>query len=369
MKVTYGRQIFGQIFRVDVADSVLGAAMPEPVRPAVTEVVFVPWMHDGGCNRHPVTRSARRIRVGAKGLYAGELRDRAEWVGGRPTIDVTLSPSYHWGLMVQSGRRAGSATPVHPDSLLTPEQALGLYEILPASHQEKSSPEARAAIEPVLQWADANPDLAARYPASGLIHGALMWAADASFRNIRSSLGGTYRFRLTLPSGESLELFTRTTDRPVGRVFPPLESLTDTLVIRPRTYFRATGYSLLALSATTRDGLPSRRSPSREDSLRQGHMHVLGDSANVGPDANSWRGAPDMIDVAIRLTTDTSFAAKLAAVRSRMPQLAATGYATTGTFVRHRAGQVRFEWVLRDSAEILLTVRGERIAGDLLANP
>jgi hypothetical protein len=355
--------IYGQVFRVHAADSSLSAALSGQVRSGITEAVIVPWGYDAGCRPEVWEGSARWNPVGTRGLYSGALRERSLWVGDRPTFDVTaaLQPYPSSSLMLrelQDGFASVGADRASP--ILTPEELLAFYEVLPPTRLLEAGDSARAAIEPLLRWIRQHPELARRRPAANMILGALDWVAVHRLRSQPSELAGTYRFTLTSTFAESLQIFTRTESipsSPLSWAETSAESIAGTVYSIPRP----TGYSLLSLSATTLDGLPLVLQESNDAVFRQGSLEIEYPPL-AGSGTTSWRGGLEIFDAAIALNTNPTLGSTL-----RLAQQWAGAVERTGTFTRGPDGRVRFDWVLRGGDRTILTIRGERISLQTLA--
>ena len=166
LKPDVGGRIHGQVFRVERADSVLTSALGGAVDPGRTEVVLVPWNYDASCQRFPWISSARWAPLGLRGLYRGQLRQRAHWVGNRPTFDVTDGLPYPPRPTVQAeaSTSASRDTGMYRPITLTADEMLGLYEALPLRECVGLAADARVALEPFHRWLREQPELARSFP-------------------------------------------------------------------------------------------------------------------------------------------------------------------------------------------------------------
>jgi hypothetical protein len=179
------RTIFGQVLRVNH----LGSGSPRQLLTAAhdgaIDIVVVAWAYDTFCQPVAWDASARWIPTGTRGLYTGRLRDSADWIGGRPTVDVSKTSSMPYtGVAPRYRIVTRNPTTMAPDPALTPEQLLELYDALPLPFTRgDAGASARASSEGIFQWERDHPDFVIRYPAREIleeIRGLLRWATKTA---------------------------------------------------------------------------------------------------------------------------------------------------------------------------------------------
>jgi hypothetical protein len=355
-------RIYGLVFRVDKADSVLTERLSDRVRSSGAEVVLVPWGVDAGCRRVSWTDTSQWGAIGVRGLYHGELRPREHWVGDRPTLDIIYQRPYGPTPLTSASSVPSSAGVTTSDTArLTADELLVLYEALPPTREVETGDAAGPAIEPLIRWIREHPHLASRMPAPLMIDQAATWVAMNRLKSIRSPLAGTYQLTLALPTGETFRIFTRTQDRPItmnGWRDDSADTIPGTSFVIPKP----TGYALLSHSAGTADGLRPERRQLLQWVQAQGYLSVDIEPMISAPDSTVWQGALDLIaSTAATLNTDPALSARLSAMgRSRT---------APGTFVLRGDGSVRFEGAVRDGPRTLLRVHGARISLEHLGSP
>jgi len=362
------REIYGQVVTVDRVGDRTRALLQRLGAAHRREVVLVPWDYSPSCEPVPWSRSARWMTPGTRGLFWVMPRDTAHWVAGVPTFDVygpQFAP-YPSAPGFQSPRWRARAAAAGQDSILTPEELLALYDVLPEYPRRGDS--AYAAARVVQRWAQEHPSMARRPPAADLIRTVLFSAESERVRGMRSPLAGTYRFALTLPSSDSLVLFARTEEHATSPLWsvawrPP--SRADTGVRRP------VGHHLLAVGASNLESLPATRRSSGLP-VREGYLVMADVPVTAGPDSTAWQGSVDLVRVAAAVTSDDRIRMELRAAELAMSDLRRAGHLSyvPGRFVQYRDGRMRFEADIRRSdGTPILAIRGERLSNDLLAEP
>lgn len=355
--------LHGQIVRVHQlaasADPVLRRALAR----GNGDVLLVPWDYVADCRPVRWSRSARWVTPGTRGFYWAILRDSAHWSGGLPTLDVH-APQFvpypgasGFERDVRLRRRRDSTF-----TMLTADELFALYDIFPEprAYDDSTPRDPYAAVEPVLQWSRANPHLAERYPARDLISRLLSAAEWERVRAIRSAVAGTWRFRISLPSGDSLVLMARTTERPIRT----LESITRDRPPRSATSIpRAAGYGLLAHVALDSASLPREGQRSRDTGV-QGYLMVVEKPSNEGGDSTVWLGDADLLRAAANLALDEQLREQLRSVTRTEFEMYRSSELTfaPGRFVRDRAGQLRYEEMIVRGGVPVVRITGERVS-------
>jgi hypothetical protein len=98
---------------------------------------------------------------GTNGLFIATLRPQAEWIAGRPTLDVS-SPSREPYTVAQA--REEAEDPRVP--VLSPSEYLSLLLVLPVWDRETRSNVSEGHWK---QWVQKHPKLATRFPATEIL--------------------------------------------------------------------------------------------------------------------------------------------------------------------------------------------------------
>jgi hypothetical protein len=126
------------------------------------DAVVVPWAYGPDCRPIAWSGPLPWIPTGTRGVVTGWLRPPEQWLDGVPTYDVEMA--WREPLWAQADPRWP-----HPGGgeLLTPEEFLDLYAVLPEETQLERTP-AQVATR-AREWAQRHRDLAARPPARTML--------------------------------------------------------------------------------------------------------------------------------------------------------------------------------------------------------
>jgi hypothetical protein len=352
------RPIYGQIIRVDRVDRAAPAALRQAFERGHRSVVLVPWDYAADCERVPWNRSARWLPAGTVGMFNGALRDRAHWVDGRPTLDVTPEVAVYPPAPAMHSRLEHHGR----GQLLSAEELFALYELLPDDDRVHAAPD--SAIAPVLRWAGANPDLARRPPARDMIRTLLLRTDELRYGRQPSPLVGTWRVVYRAGDGDSVAFFARTELHPTStrRARGGQDPDTGIGVLRP-----VIGHALLVQAAPTIATLPVRRGASEPEFAMQGYFQMLDSPLVATADSTVFAGWIDLDDKAARLARDTTTRRALEAAgryKSALRRMAFQRNEPTnfGRFVITPDGQAVFEMTLERDGAVVLTVRAERVS-------
>jgi hypothetical protein len=351
------RTIYGQSARLERAERAATPALRDAVA-TDSFVVLVPWDYSASCEPVPWTQSARWLAPGTRGVFVGELRDRNQWVDNRPTFDVTPAAAVYpppWS-NYRGERWATVGT-------LSADEFLSLYEVLPDGRSLQATPD--SAVAPLLRWATAFPELAAKEPAAHLLRRLRRDVVEARYENQVSPLAGTYRVVYRTAAGDSSLFFARTELHPnsvIRSKDPQAADLGD--VSGPPIV----GHYLLALVAKTISELPRRRVGSGE---LEGYFALVDRAVETNADTSIFLGSIDLESEAALLAPDSLGRRRLeeagrqkAAVRTAMFRRNKPG--TPGRFVMTRGGDARFEMLIQKDGLSVLTVQAERISREHL---
>ena len=343
------RTVYGQVVEVERVGGLAAARLPAGATRVVRD-------YGADCTPTPWMRSARWVGPGTRGVFHATLRDPAEWADGLPTLDV-LSPDLE-PYPERLGRARGV---VHPDSLLSVEQLFDVMDLLPPA--DESRVDAAAAAAPLLRWARANPELAARYPAAAMVRSAVYDIEHQQIRAIDPPLGGTYRFTATLGDGPPLTFHARSWARAVGGWNPSRRpsSSSDPTAVREHE-----GYSLLMVGADALESLPATCCGPDRRIRREAYMEVLrAPEPRPGPDgAQVWRGSIEVNLVARQFPAHEALGEFARAVGERGYQayMQRQPVEVGATFHVLPDGSVRVEQTIELEDGRRLVLRGERVS-------
>jgi hypothetical protein len=352
------RAIYGQVVRVERVESLATSRLGAALASVGNEAVVVPWDYDASCVPVPWDRSARWVTPGTSAVLLGRLRESADWVGGRPTFDVTPDADAY-----QPGRYARDWA---KDSILSGAEFLDLYERLPHYATFASSPD--SAIAPVLRWRRERPELARKPVAREIIDQLLFEAQDARYKLRPSFIAGTYRVVYRLPSGDSVAFFARTERHPYFVNWSESISPADSGPYKGR---RIVGHGVTAQAALTLDELPLKAAAYGRGHSLQGSIELLDTPITGGADTAVYSGEISLDWAAQLLATDSATRVAVQAAAERAgdagyAQYERTGSGYLGRFVVTSAGRAHYAMRVDSAGAEVLTVRAERISHDYM---
>jgi hypothetical protein len=345
------RPIYGQVVEVER----VGGMGAKGLGPSFRRVVLVPWDYGANCTPTPWTGSARWLEPGTRGLFTATLRDRAHWAGGLPTFDVRSPDSVPYP---QRRGREGFSVPA--DSLMSVEDYFSLLEMLPAPDRVESS--AADAYRPLFRWAERQPELARRFPASQILSYARYDVDYERLRGIAQPLAGTYRFEVRLGEGAPRVFYARTRTRASSwwHVGPPGPDN-----VTAGNEGGAGGYHMLASGSASPGSLPTDTGPTRRME-REGYMAVLREP-EPGAGGRTWRGRIGAELVARQFPADSALQRFtgdwLTRARRGDPQEA------PARFVLAPDGTVRVTQTVRLQDGRTLQLSGTRISRETIVEP
>jgi hypothetical protein len=351
------RTIYGQVARVERPER----TAPQTLRGAIatdSSVVLVPWDYSASCQPVPWTRSARWLAPGTTALFVGKLRDSAHWAGDRPTFDVTPEVAVYPSPWPNRRRGRGPNAPA-----LSAHEFLALYEVLPDGPSLRATPD--SAVAPLLRWAQAFPELAAKQPAAYLLRYLRDAVVQQRYESRASPLAGTYHVVFQTAAGDSLGFYARTELHPTSVIRSRDPTPEDTAGGRGP---RIIGHYLLALAARTVDELPTRRVGSGDF---EGYFALVDSAAGRTADSTAFFGRNDLERVAAQLASDSITRSRLSDAGRQKRALQTERFRqkqplTPGRFVMTSVGGARFEMVIERESVPILTVRAERISREHL---
>jgi hypothetical protein len=289
-------------------------------------------------------------------VFIAALRDRAHWVGDRPTFDVTPEGAVYPSPWPSRWRQVDG-------SALSADEFLSLYEVVPDARTFEATPDSAAA--PLLRWAQEFPDRAAKEPAAYLIRYVRRRVVEKRYESRESPLAGTYRVIFRTAPHDSLVLFARTERHPTSVIRPrPLGAPVDPRAELPPIV----GHYLLTEVARTIGELPSRR-PGFP--TRQGYFAMI-DSALAHTDSGAvFAGSVDLERTAASLAPDSLARMRLEEGgrhkwETQRQRFRAGQTGTPGQFVIAPDGRVTFNMVIHRDSTPVLTVQAERVSREHL---
>ena len=351
------RAIYGQRVRIQR----LERDAPSALRAATvtdSSAVIVPWDYSASCRRVAWSRSARWLTPGTRGAFVAELRERPHWVGGRPTFDVTPEAAVYPSPWPHDAR-----SPMIDAPLLSADEFLSLYEVLPDGDSLRVTPDSAAA--PLLRWAQMFPQIAAKQPAAYLLDYVREEVIEARYEKRTSLLAGTYRVVFRTVAGDSSAFFARTEPH-ASSVIRAEGSRGNSF--DPRSGRRIIGHYLLALVARTTDEFPPRRTGAN---VPEGYLAIV-DSAIAQTDSGAvFAGSIDLENVAAFLAPDSLARRRLTEAGRHKTALQTRLFnsgqpLTPGRFLISGSGRARFEMAIEHDGVPALTVRAERISREHL---
>lgn len=357
------RLIYGQVVEVERLGQTVSPTLRDAVPAAGSRVILVPWGYAPDCETLPWTQSVLWVQTGTRALFSATLREREHWVNGVPTLDVhtPYTTPYPSERSLRFARISARAEPGVPESMLTPEQLLELYDLLPEDALMAADPD--SAVAPLRRWMRSHPELVGRIPAAHIARMVLGQAETARVQATTSPLAGTYRFVLRVPSGDSVIFFARTAVHPTGR----LRDL-QAAAVRPRSETSTSlepapspGYYLMAYIATSPEELPSVRTYDRL--RRQGYFASLFAPDVETSDSTVWQGSVDLIEHAARMLPPGELRSQIEAANTTMWSMLRSGERTfvPGRFVRRADGSVHYTLDAKRYGAQVLSIRGERV--------
>jgi hypothetical protein len=348
--------VHGQLVHVDrIGD--WPAAAREALRRAGGNIVLVLWGAGADCSARRRSGTARFITPGQSGFYLpGELRERSQWAGGRPTFDIIMVPWVPYTGEPVSRADSASGTP----AVLTPAQLLELHARLPL--YDPGAPRSRrnptyVDFAPMERWARAHPDLATRWPANQMLLFARSSAELSRVQRLDSPLVGTWRFAIVLDDRDTVRVSVRTDRSPTSVL--PLASGVQREPSPSGAVPPSEGYYLLVHAIRDTAWMPE--TIRGEDYLAAGERPMLESS-----DSTVWSGAADILGMVRRSLPALSD--RIQRIEREIATRRGAGAITylPGRFTRDLSGAMRFELrVPGDSAE-LLRISGTRVSMEAL---
>ena len=178
---------------------------------------------------------------------------------------------------------------------------------------------------------------------------------DSLLRETVTPIAGSYRFTVSLSTGDSVVIYSRTEKKPMNSIREWKKNDPNTLPIA--------GYYVMAVCALDERALPERYTNAR--SITGCYHSISLHPVYQDRDSSIWRGDPEAADAAAILLWEKPFKHDL------YPDLNgdyrdSSAYYMPGFWTVYANGRVRFAWVIRNAGRVLVTVRGERISSATL---
>jgi hypothetical protein len=341
------RKIYGQLVQIDRLRGVSANRLPMETK----SVVLVPWDYGPDCSTVIWGQTAQWVTPGTHGVYQGTLRPRDEWANGIPTLDV-FAPDFS---PYPSGRHIRYLSRDTIQQLLSLEDVLDLYELLPTDSVLAATPE--TAIQPIEEWARRNTALVTQEPARSVLRLVRVTAEEQRVSMIKSPIGGTYRFVVTVPEVESLVVYARTEDRPWSTARARYEVGTPEDDASERALV---GYHLMTAWASSPRALPKRSNIHNSSPTISIGLTPVFDS----PDSSVWHGGDGALD------SDRNRGFWNRAVRPRYPLIydlrKKDWYYMPGFWTIYRDGTARYRNIVELNGVVILSIVGERISSEIM---
>lgn len=308
-------------------------------------VVVVPWDYGADCKPLPRRGSARFAEPGTVGLYLVSLRDPEWWIEGTPTFDARFADyhPYPWGrgFRFEVPRVEGRRWDAFDDAQILSAEAL--FEVFLAV----ARPDRAATAAALLEWVESRPDLAARYPISGMVRHARYRRMMEGARSVEIPLVGTWRLRVRFGGGPERPVFLRTGAAPFRPWWdgPAHEKIAADA--------EPEGYTVYAAGALDESGLPHAVHEANASPCRLGSLTVR---PKPGSNASAeWEVRLDPMYLARCLGEEGRYS----------PEEVRTLEDTWATTRVDEAGAVTLEW--RVSSEgARMAVTGERVSSEVM---
>jgi hypothetical protein len=361
------RRIYGQVIDVDRfagADSVELARAFE--QQGSNKVVIVPWDYDAGCQTTYWHSSAQWVPLGEPGLYELGLRPRSDWANGFPTFDAFTAARhpYPLGIFFQHGYLGTEELRTGPS--LTAAEYFEFYRGLPERSTIEQNPE--HALQVVIEWQQANPESASKYPATSIVasvkRGVNMAFTRRHAQGMASPLVGTYRFTFSLTGSRERIFYARTYAAPGSAWFlQPGDALVDTVFPPPRPE----GYVLPAAVAISSDAFPATDCAGSPETGREIQFAVV---ANESAErSHEWLGSVWLDPLAWYFPADSvlqsfrhdNFTRSIERYRQNLPA------ETPARITREQDGSVSIEQTIRLGDGREAVIHGSRVSEQTIA--
>lgn len=379
----------GQLVQVERLEPRAPKEFAQAVRASGGQVVLVAWDYDAACQRLPRMARADWIRAGTRGLYQGTLRTRQEWAGRLPTLDVFAPEFVPYPSPPGLHRQPNDATRPWASA----EELFDFVAAVPTARPGASERGIEELNDWLRRWAREHPRLALLQPIAeeiGMIRG--IWLKQrASYHRLKSPIAGTWRFEVTMATGDTLRFFARTTETPISAAYDSVGAfgLPDDSDMRPPVSYDL--YTKFSIDAAALDSVHAIDDPG----TTEGYFELVTEPLIHSRDSTVWRGGLPVHSIARRLFASLpqgvfmeylqaqrrGDSTALAGLRVRglsvlWHQLFVAdsfwmtdrfskrdGARFQGRFVLTRDGRLRGEDQLLTDSRPLLTIRAERIDG------
>ncbi len=355
--VTIPAPAFSQVVTIER----LSTAAPSDLRTAISRsngrILLIPWEYGPDCSTLAWRGNALWMKPGTRGLFAGNLRPRGEWVNGVPTFDVGSTYNLPYPSAPAFGRYIRGGIPLSADQLMN------YYDSLPRVSYERTDrltqlTREQANRDALLEWAERHPELAARPPVASFIGSARRETALHPYYVRESEVAGTWRFVVTMPGHDSVIMYGRTKQHPASLIASADGNIRQ-WDLNERPPF---GYYLHIVMTKSLADLDIDRHPPPS---RQGYLSVSFEPEIVTPDSTVWSAGADIYGAQAALSDSSTFRSVFASlrragtigIRPDRPRY------TPGRIIAKRDGSARLEFEYADNDDTVFPrVRAERIS-------
>ena len=350
---------YSQVFRVERLSAVAPPSVREAVRNAGNRVAIVPWSVHPDCTDAPWGGSTLWVEPGELGLMSLPLRPRDKWLNGIPTFDRRRD---YYGPYPKDApyRRSNNLPSLR---ILTPDELLSFYDSIPAIQVNRDNKaEQFRLLEPrrkaIISWARDHPDIATHYRVGEIVERAMREGELAQFDTLRSPLAGTYRFKVRLADGDSIEFYARTTSRPTSLLFHERPSEPNDRKGAP------VGYYLVFAAANDIPDLAAK------PQVATGYLPASFNPVSANAESITFKSGFEFTTAAIALSRDSTFKSKLRdlsrLIMSDLPNQRESYM--PGTAIRYRDGRVQIRSTVTRNGRVIAESVGVRISNEMMEN-
>lgn len=335
-------------------------------RSGSTRVAIVPWEYNAACHPIPWTRSAAWVPLAEPGVFTVRLRPDSLWAGGMPTFDAFMArfEPYPHGAFFRTGYRGTDS--LHTTNALTPAEYFELLRAIPTHDEISKNPD--AAWARIVEWRSQHPDIAARFPATRMLHYAGFTIARMkerqALRAFEPAIAGTWRFTFALNDGPDRMFYARTRHAPTTgwRIHGSAAAPPD-----PADVARIEGYHMIASGALTADSLLVGCSPGERVMQRESYIAAIEPARVAAEQTTEWPGLVDLRLLQAQFPDDTDLRQF---VRDHMMESVGhprgdNRYAPA-RFTVDEGGAMRVEQTIELNDGRSVVVRGERVSNEVI---
>jgi hypothetical protein len=351
--ITLNPPAYSQVVNVERLSRKAGSDLAKAIRRNRGRALLIPWEHGADCGPGSWTGEAIWLKPGTRGLFGANLRPQERWVNGIPTFDVG-GPYY---LPYPSGK--AFASHIEDGNALSADELMSFFDALPAL--PANPVDRRAYLEgenaqqaAILKWAKRHPELRSRPPVKRLVEGADFESRRSHYWLRESPLSGTWRFTVTVPSGDTAVAYGRT--QPLATGLIDYRDGSTTSVPAEKVF----GYYLYTLMGRTEAELDIEPETFNR---RGGFVSASFEPEIDTRDSTVWSAGVEIL-AAAPFASSASFAKHVPFLTKNAqysPDPDRPRYAP-GRIVRRRDGSLELTVAYGSNGQTLVEIRGKRIS-------